>query len=58
MKPKKKEDQNVDASVFLRMVNKIITGGNMEIKCGAETEGKTMQRLPHMGIHPYTATKP
>ena len=38
MKPKKKEDQNVDASVLLRKVSKILTGGNMETKCGAETE--------------------
>jgi hypothetical protein len=52
MKPKKKEDQNVDASVLHRRVNKILTGGNMETKCGAETEGKAIQRLPHLGIHP------
>ena len=51
MKPKK-EDQNVDASVLFRMVNKILTGGNMEIMCGAETEGKAIQRLPYLGIHP------
>jgi hypothetical protein len=30
MKPKKKEDQNVDASVLFRRVNEIFTGGNME----------------------------
>jgi hypothetical protein len=24
----------------------------METKCGAETEGKAIQRLPHLGIHP------
>jgi len=29
MKPKKKEVQNVDASVLLKRVNKIFTGGNM-----------------------------
>ena len=52
MKPKKKEDQNVDASVLLRRVNKILTGGNMETKCGAETEGKTILILLHLGIHP------
>jgi hypothetical protein len=23
-----------------------------EKKCGAETEGKTFQRLSHLGIHP------
>ena len=37
MKPKKKEDQNVDASVLLRRVNKILTGGITETTCGAET---------------------
>jgi hypothetical protein len=39
-------------------VNKIITGGNMETKCGTETEGKAIQRLSHLGIIPYTASKP
>ena len=52
MKPKKKEDQNVDASVLLRRGNKILTGGNMKTKCGAETEGKAIQRLSHLEIHP------
>jgi hypothetical protein len=52
MKPKKKEDQRVDASVLLRRGSKILTGRNMETMYGAETEGKTIQRLPHMGIHP------
>jgi hypothetical protein len=32
MKPKKKEYQNVDASVLFRRVNKIPTGGNKETK--------------------------
>jgi hypothetical protein len=58
MKPKKKEDQNVDASVLFRKVNKTPTGGNMETKCRAETEGKAIQRLPYLGFIPYTATKP
>jgi hypothetical protein len=35
MKLQKKEDQNVDASVFLRR-------GNMEAKCGAEPERKAI----------------
>jgi hypothetical protein len=52
MKPKKKEDQSVDASMLFRRVNKILIGGNMESKCGAETEEKAIQRLPHLGIHP------
>ena len=38
MKPKKKEDQSVDASVLLRRVNKILAGGNMKTKYGKETE--------------------
>jgi hypothetical protein len=40
------------ASVLLRWGNKILTGGNMETKCEAETEGKAIQRLPHLQIHP------
>jgi hypothetical protein len=46
MKLKKKKDQSVDASVLLRRWDKIFTGGNMETKCGAETVGKAIQRLP------------
>ena len=42
----------MDASVLFRRMNKIFTGGNMEIMCGAETRGKVIQRLPHLGIHP------
>ena len=42
MKPKKKEDQNVVASVLLRRGNKILTEGNMETKHGAETEVKAI----------------
>jgi hypothetical protein len=52
MKLKKKEDQSVDASVLLRRGNKILMGGNMKTKYGAETEGKAIQRLPYLGIHP------
>jgi hypothetical protein len=51
MKLKKKEDPSVDALVLLRRENKMLTGGNMETKCGAETEGKAIQRLSHLGIH-------
>ena len=57
MKLKKKENQSVVASVLLRRGNKILMGANTETKCGAETEGKAIQRLPHLGIHP-TVTKP
>jgi hypothetical protein len=52
MKLKKKEDQSLDTSVFLRRGNKIPIGGDTETKCGAETEGKAIQRLPHLGINP------
>jgi len=52
MKLKKKEDQNVDASVLLRRGNNILLGGNTGTKSGAETEDKAIQRLPHLGIHP------
>ena len=51
-KLRKKEDQSVGASVLLRRGNKILTGGNMEKKCRSETEGKAIQRLPHLGIQP------
>ena len=52
MKLKKKEDQSVDTLVLLRRGIKIPMGGDTETKCGAEIEGKTTQRLPHLGIHP------
>ena len=52
MKLKKKEDQSVDASFLFRRGNKICMEGDTETKCGAETEGMTIQRLPHLGIHP------
>jgi hypothetical protein len=52
VKLKKKEDQSGVASVPLRMGKKILKGVNKETKCGAETEGKAIQRLLHLGIHP------
>jgi hypothetical protein len=42
MKLKKKEDHNVDTSVF-RRGNKIPMGGYIETKFEAETEGKAIQ---------------
>ena len=48
----KKEDQSVDTLILLRMGNKIPMEGVTETKFGAETEGRTIQRLPHLGIHP------
>jgi hypothetical protein len=52
MKLKKKEDQSVDTLLLLRMRNKIPMEGITETKFRAETEGRTIQRLPHPGIHP------
>jgi hypothetical protein len=37
MKLKKKEDQNVDASVLLRRGNKILTGGKVREGLGRKT---------------------
>jgi hypothetical protein len=50
MKLKKKEDQSVDTLLLLRMRNKIPMEG--VAKFGAETKGRTIQRLSHPGIHP------
>jgi hypothetical protein len=52
MKLKKKEDQSVDTSFLLRLGNKIPMEGVTEAKFIADTEGSTIQRLPHLGIHP------
>jgi hypothetical protein len=52
MKLEKKEDQSVNISFLLRMGNKIPMEGAIETKFGAEMEGRTIQRLPHLGIHP------
>jgi hypothetical protein len=41
----------VCAKVLLRKENNIRTGANMETKCRAESEGKAIQRLSHLGIH-------
>ena len=47
----KNADQSVVASIFLRRGIKIIMGGNTGKKCSSETEGKVIQRLPHLGIY-------
>jgi hypothetical protein len=52
MKLGKKEDQNIDTLVLLRMGNKIPMEGVIKTKFGAEPKGATIQRLPHLGIHP------
>jgi hypothetical protein len=52
MKLKKKEDQSLYTLFLLRMGNKIPMDGVTETKFGAEPEGMTIQRLPHLGFHP------
>ena len=52
MKLKMKEDQNVDSLILLRRGNKIPMEGGTETKRGVETEGKAIQRLSHLEIHP------
>ena len=53
----KKEDQSVDVSVSLRRGKRILTGGIMGTKCGAQTKGKGIQRLPYLEIHPICSCK-
>jgi hypothetical protein len=48
----KKEDHSVDTSILLRRGSKIPMEGVTETKYGAESEGITIQRLLHLGIHP------
>jgi hypothetical protein len=52
MNLKKKRNQSVDASVFLRRGDKIHMGANTEMKCGTVTEGKAIQTMPHVEIYP------
>jgi hypothetical protein len=42
----------VDISILLRSGNKIPIEEVTETKYGAETGGMTIQRLPHLRIHP------
>jgi hypothetical protein len=58
MKLKKKEDQSVNTSVFLRKGIKIPIGGDTETKFGAETEGKAIQCLSTWVSIPYAVPKP
>jgi hypothetical protein len=48
----KKQDQSVDTSFLLKVGNKIPMEGVTETKFGAEIEGRTIQRMPLLGIHP------
>ena len=51
VKFKKKGDQSVNTLILLRRGNKIPMEGVMETKFRAETQGMTIQKLPHLGIH-------
>jgi hypothetical protein len=51
-KIKKREDQWVDTSFLLRIWNKIPMKGVTETKFEAKKKGWTIQRLPHLWIHP------
>jgi hypothetical protein len=46
------QELSVDTSILLRRRNRIPMEGVTETKCGAETDGMTIQRLSHPGIHP------
>jgi hypothetical protein len=52
MKLKKKKVQSVDTLILLRRKIKLPIGGDTETKFGAETEGKVVQSLSQLGIHP------
>jgi hypothetical protein len=52
LKLNKKEDQNLHTLILLRRGNKIHMEGVTETKFSAETEGMTIQKVPHLGIHP------
>jgi hypothetical protein len=51
MKLKKKEDQSVDSLILLRRGNKISMEGVTEKKFREKTEGKTIQKVFHLGIN-------
>jgi hypothetical protein len=52
MKLKMKVYQSVDTSILLRRGDKTPMECITDTKCGAEIEGVTIQRLPHLGIYP------
>jgi hypothetical protein len=47
-----KEGKSLGNLVLLRRGNKILKGANTDTNCGAETEGKAIQRLSYLGILP------
>jgi hypothetical protein len=58
MKFKMKEDQSVDILILLRRGNKLPIEGVTETKFRPDTEDMTIQKLPHLGIHPINNHKP
>jgi hypothetical protein len=56
MKPEKKENQSVDVSVILRR-GKNTCRRKYGDKVWSKHEGKAIQRLPHLGIHPLYSFK-
>jgi hypothetical protein len=54
-KIKKREDQWVDTAFPLRIGNNIPMKGVTETKFGAKNKRWTIQRLPHLGIHPINS---
>jgi hypothetical protein len=48
MKLKKMDNKSVDTLILLRRGNRIPTEGVTETKFRTETEGMTVQRLPHL----------
>jgi hypothetical protein len=52
MQLKKKEDQSVDTLFLLKRGSKIPMEGVTETNFRAETEGRSIQRLPHWGSIP------
>jgi hypothetical protein len=52
MKFKKEGNQCADTSFLLRIGNKIPMEGVTVTTFGAKMKAWTIQRLPHMGIHP------
>ena len=54
---KKKENQSMVSLVLLRRGNKVPTEGHTEPRCGAESEGKTIPRLPQIVDYPIYSYK-
>ena len=53
MKLKKRDDQSMDSLIFLSRGNKTPMEGVTETKCVVETEGMTIQGLPHLVVQPH-----